>query len=248
MRGIRTTLVVLACFCGVPQLPAQRAQIQFHGTPASVTSPRIDGRLVGIPASVTDPTFVDPQFLPGTRFRSGMRFGFSGGIGVEHESPEFEALEELREHSIQSLFPVYVPYYGAPYPYQYNSSYYPPVQSPPPQTIVIVLRDERAHSSRNYYDPPDPDTGDEPKRIPAGEHPGAQGKSSSAESIPAQLPMTTLVYHDGHKSEVRNYAIVGANLIDLTKIPIMKKIPLALLDLEATRRQNEELGIEFRLP
>jgi len=61
-------------------------------------------------------------------------------------------------------------------------------------------------------------------------------------------PMTTLVYRDGHKTEVRNYAIVGANLMDLTKTPVIKKIPLASLDLEATRHENEENGVEFHLP
>jgi hypothetical protein len=63
-----------------------------------------------------------------------------------------------------------------------------------------------------------------------------------------QLPMTTLVYRDGHKAELRNYAIVGSNLIDLTKSSLLKKIPLASLDLEATRRENEENGVDFHLP
>jgi hypothetical protein len=62
------------------------------------------------------------------------------------------------------------------------------------------------------------------------------------------FPMTTLVFRDGHKSEVRNYAIVGSNLIDLTKSQVMKKIPLASLDLDATRKENEDNGIDFHLP
>ena len=171
----------------------------------------------------------------------------SGGIEGEHESREFEELEELHEHR-NSFFPVYVPYYGTPYPYQYNSSYYPRTQTLPPQTIVIVLKDERAYSSGEDSHSREPDTGNEAKRGLVREQPTTQGKSSLAESTAAELPKTTLVYRDGHKSEVRSYAIVGANLIDLTTSPVMKKIPLELLDLEATRRQNEEEGIEFRLP
>jgi hypothetical protein len=36
--------------------------------------------------------------------------------------------------------------------------------------------------------------------------------------------------------------------MDLTKTPLIKKIPLASLDLEATRHQNEENGVDFHLP
>jgi len=41
---------------------------------------------------------------------------------------------------------------------------------------------------------------------------------------------------------------VGGNLIDLTKSSLLKKIPLTSLDLEATRRENEENGVDFHLP
>jgi hypothetical protein len=56
------------------------------------------------------------------------------------------------------------------------------------------------------------------------------------------------VYRDGHKSELRNYAIVGPDLLDLTKSPVIKRIPLASLDLGATRRENEQNGVDFYLP
>jgi hypothetical protein len=56
------------------------------------------------------------------------------------------------------------------------------------------------------------------------------------------------VFRDGHKAEIRNYAIVGSNLIDLGRGSAMKKIPLASLDIEATRKENEENGLDLHLP
>jgi hypothetical protein len=145
-----------------------------------------------------------------------------------------------------------VPYYGgygAPY-FDYSDYEQQPVE-PQQQAVqpqVIIIKEDGAQSSDNSR---------------YGEHSfdGGEGNRSSdhdqiAQSKPASPPevsedpgpMTTLVYLDGHKTEVRNYAIVGANLMDLTKTPVIKKIPLASLDLEATRHENEENGVEFHLP
>jgi hypothetical protein len=57
--------------------------------------------------------------------------------------------------------------------------------------------------------------------------------------------MTTLVFRDGHKAEVQNYAIIGDNLIDVTRSAVIKKIPLSPLDLDETRRVNEANGVDF---
>jgi hypothetical protein len=69
---------------------------------------------------------------------------------------------------------------------------------------------------------------------------------SSAAVADAPQP-TTLVFKDGHKLEVINYAIIGSTLFDMTP-GHARKVPLADLDLEATREQNEERGVTFQLP
>jgi hypothetical protein len=56
-----------------------------------------------------------------------------------------------------------------------------------------------------------------------------------------------LVFKDGHQLEVANYAIVGSTLYDLTG-GRRQKIPLADLDLTATAKQNEDRGVDFRIP
>jgi hypothetical protein len=221
--------IVGLLLCVVPAV-AQHSGIQFHGTPASVTSPGIDGRPRGIAASVTDPTFTTSLTNAGH---------VPGNFAGHHH------------HRSTPVFAVpYYGYYGLP---SYDSSEYEqsqPQQPPPPQ--VIVIREESSSSN----------TGDEDSHY--GEHSfnsleenreSSHDRAPQAQLAPAPkvaeeelLPMTTLVYRDGHKSEVRNYAIVGGNLIDLTKSPVMKKIPLDSLDLVATRHENEENGVDFHLP
>lgn len=68
----------------------------------------------------------------------------------------------------------------------------------------------------------------------------------SQESVTDQ-PSTVLIFKDGHKQEVKNYAIVGATLYDLTE-GRTRKVQLAELDLPATVKQNDERGVTFDLP
>jgi hypothetical protein len=63
---------------------------------------------------------------------------------------------------------------------------------------------------------------------------------------PAQ-PDTVLVFKDGHKQQVSNYAIVGASLFDLSS-GRRQKIAISDLDVAATQKANEDQGIEFKLP
>ena len=56
-----------------------------------------------------------------------------------------------------------------------------------------------------------------------------------------------LVFKDGHKLEVGNYAIVGATLFDLTP-GHPRKIALDEIDLNGTQKENDDRGIIFRLP
>jgi hypothetical protein len=66
------------------------------------------------------------------------------------------------------------------------------------------------------------------------------------EPVVAQ-PATVLVFKDGHRSDVGNYAIVGDTLFDFAE-GRARKILLADLDLPATRKANDERGVEFTVP
>ncbi len=109
---------------------------------------------------------------------------------------------------------------------------------PPPQTEqdplanqlgnlaaeVESLREDQARRDFQgpvYYEPPSP-----------------------AQEMP---PTTVLVYRDGHKVEVQNYAIAGKTLWVFFD-QRTRQIPLAELDLPATQRVNEDHGVDFDTP
>jgi hypothetical protein len=60
-------------------------------------------------------------------------------------------------------------------------------------------------------------------------------------------PSTVLVFKDGHEQEVKNYAIIGATLYELSDGRTLK-VELAQLDLPATVKHNDDRGVAFQLP
>ena len=58
---------------------------------------------------------------------------------------------------------------------------------------------------------------------------------------------TQLVFRDQHTEEIQNYAIVGQTLWVFTE-DRTKKILLAELDLPATKKANDERGVDFQIP
>lgn len=72
--------------------------------------------------------------------------------------------------------------------------------------------------------------------------------ASAAASQPAQPEdPSVLVFRDGHRLEVKNYAIVGDTLYDFTP-GHTRKVPLSQLDLTATVKANDDRGVDFVLP
>jgi hypothetical protein len=57
---------------------------------------------------------------------------------------------------------------------------------------------------------------------------------------------TVLVFRDGHKQQVTNYAIMGDTLYVFDQA--RKKIALADLDMAATVKANDDQGLEFKVP
>ncbi len=82
---------------------------------------------------------------------------------------------------------------------------------------------------------------------PAAPQPERQVPESMSQPVPRENPLTVLVFHDGHQTETRNYAVVG-NTIWILSEKRSEKIPLADLDLEKTQQVNENRGVEFTIP
>jgi len=207
-----------------------QARAQINGAPSSVTSPGFGGRPVnGPPASVTS---LGPRgYAPGDAVR------FSGQNGRHDHDGDGR---RHHHHYVEYAPPVVY----APIPYAIDigatedndeatadddSNY----QGGP------TIFDRRGAGAESYI-PPVKDTRSRP---PAS---ASATADPAAEDDPPQEP-TLLVFKDGHKLEVGNYAIVGATLFDLTP-GHPRKVPLADLDLTATQKVNEDRGVVFRLP
>lgn len=75
-----------------------------------------------------------------------------------------------------------------------------------------------------------------------------RSQQSSGQSKIAEIRAeTVLVYRDGHTEEVQNYAIIGKTIWIFNESRA-RKIALSELDLPATKRDNEDRGIDFVLP
>jgi hypothetical protein len=205
-------------------VPASHAQI--NGTPASVTSPGFGGRPVnGTPASVTS---LGPRgFAPNSRVTfSGPRAPRDGEVHHRH-------------HYVQYAPPVV---YAVPVPYAVDIGASDDEADPAPDENYQggpTIFDRRGAGAASYVPP----VRNAPTPHAVAD---AEADASPPDPDPPQEP-TLLVFKDGRKLEVGNYAIVGQTIFDLTP-GHARKISLTELDLESTRQQNEERGITFQLP
>ena len=64
-------------------------------------------------------------------------------------------------------------------------------------------------------------------------------------AIPEPKPASTiLVFRDGHQMEVQNYAVMGA-MVWVLGDQTTRKVALAELDMDVTRKLNADRGVEF---
>ena len=198
-----------------------QAQAQINAPPSSVTSRGVGGRPVnGPPASVTS---VGPR---GYAPSGHVPHATNGTHGANH-----------RRHDGTYVAPYL---YAYPVPYAVDNSYAADDPDAGDNDLNYqggpTVFDRRGSGAFSYI-PPVED-------VPSTH--SSQADDSSSDADPS-LPPTLLVFKDGHKLEIGNYAIQGSTLFDLTP-GHPRKIALADLDLEATRQQNEERGVVFQLP
>jgi hypothetical protein len=141
------------------------------------------------------------------------------------------------------FYPFSYPYtYPFPYTPPLGSPYYPEVPYSEPQVVpsydlptgqlvgeiqelrnqVQQLSDELT-AARAYAVPPPPSN---------PEPPG---------------PPTVLVFNDGHRIETRGYAVSGTTVWTLDEGNV-RKFPLSDLNLPRTQAENQQRGIEFKIP
>ena len=159
-----------------------------------------------------------------------------GGIAFGHH-PGFVNGSRNRDFHRHHYYPGIVgPYYGWGYPYY--GSYYP--------------YDTYDSNDSNDYQQNQAVVDSTPDYDRYGDHSVNESRSAPRQAQAPAAPAaeqdpTVLVFRDGHKQEVRNYAIVGQMLWDFSAKGT-HKIPLADLDLDTTRKLNDERGVDFVLP
>jgi hypothetical protein len=198
-------------------------EAQINGVPPSVTSPGFGGRPInGIPPSVTS---LGPR-------------GFTPGPNVAFPiapHPHRNGNEHRRHRDNNYAYPLI---YAVPVPYVVDNDVVDDSgEDDPDYQGGPTVFDRRGSGASSYI----PGVRDVP---PAHSSPAVEDPPS--DPAPAQEP-TVLVFKDGRQVDVGNYAIVGAVLIDLTP-GHSRRIAIADLDLDATRRQNENRGVIFQLP
>ena len=81
----------------------------------------------------------------------------------------------------------------------------------------------------------------------SGESGQGSGSGAGAGSDGLQHPKVTLVFKDGHKLQVQNYAITQTRIL-VTDNNTERDYPLKALDISATAATNDAAGVEFHLP
>lgn len=232
LAGVRFRFVLLGLLALF--VACAPVQAQINGVPASVTSYGFGGRTnpnPGVRASVTS---LGPNGY-GSRVGAGSFLDccYNFFMPAEPNPPLFSGRRhhhgERGPSAVEVVEPVYIPY-AVPYAEEDDDD---------PAEVEPV----RAPGHWNTETPAKRGSGGDMASRDAG---GAEAPAKTEEPVVAQ-PSTVLVFKDGHTSDVLNYAIVGDTLFDFG-LGRTHKIPLADLDLPATRKANDDRGVEFKVP
>ncbi len=203
---------------------------QVNGVPPSVTSIGFGGRFInGVPPSVTS---LGPNGYGNLPFLDGCCANFllpatpnpSPFSGHRHRRKKDDKDKDL----VGIIEPVYIPY-GVPSADEAEAD-----DDPPPD---IAYAPGAGPLSADFLS----------KRAVSHDSIANNDPVSEAEKPVTAQPSTVLVFKDGHRSDVLNYAVVGDTLFVLAT-DRTRKILLADLDLPATRKANDDRGVDFQIP
>jgi hypothetical protein len=217
-----------------------------------------ESQVRGIPPSVT-------SLAPGRPLLPGPSVTSLGPHGWSHTPPLLGSRHFLRNGFGRGAFggggqvwPVFVPMYTP-----YASPLYPMIYAEPDEGYT----DSYANDASSLY-MPDPNyagvyglrppsqlrnqtsSSDVREPQPATAATATQPVSPIVQQPPSPArpqPTTVLVFKDGRKLEVENYVIQGETLFNLGDSG-PRKIALADLDVNKTVSENDNRGVEFKLP
>jgi hypothetical protein len=231
------------------------------GTLSAVGLPQIHGVPAGATSLSNTNTLPHPSGIPASATSLGPR-----GFGSAPQRFQFGTVRDGREHHARRIIiPVPVPLYSyGAYPYLYPYDYSgsvdmstadyrtEPVTSPltPPQIVVAPVQQPPqviVIDNRGVRDATDEETQDAIATRKSAKKPKAEVKEEARLEAEDVGPMTVLVFRDGTRKEVKNYAIMGKELIELGS-GSLHRFPIADIDLAATQKENDVRGLDFKLP
>jgi hypothetical protein len=234
-------LTAVAVFLAV--LPAFA---QIHGTPPSITSfgatgigfmPRPSITSLGpFGWQVPNQFFPNQPFFPGGVI-PGLTGPFPGPFGVPFTGPFGGPFNGGNRPGVS---PVVI---SAPYPVPYPVV----VMGDPSDPADLVNGQDPRTTPMNYTPARNPNSAAvAPVPSLSGQAVGNPSPAAAPQPVADQQP-TVLVFRNGKRLEVRNYAIVGNEIVNLSGTG-PRKIAVSDLDLNATSRVNDDRAVNFRLP
>jgi hypothetical protein len=221
----------------VRPLPVPTGRPQVGGPPVREVMP---GRIIPMgPPGFGRPVFRRPVFGPGHFASRHFQFSF-GNLGRRcFSDPFFDPLFCQQFLFRHSFFPSFSPFFSVPvftgfpsYSVMQEAAATTSAQQSELQSEIEQLRAEidrlREEEDLRYQ---------------------SQQERQAAPAKPAHSPEekaspTTLVFRNGRRMEVQNYAVVGKTFWIFTE-QRATKVPFSELDLEASRKVNAERGMEF---
>jgi hypothetical protein len=207
--------------------PPARTTINGHflGPAPSVTS--LAGRYLPppLPSVTSIPNYGYAQWYPNAPYYNGSYRGRGNGYG-------------RNGYGYSYAVPYYIPMDGYGYDYVGGPDVYsgPPIGPDPMMHMVVEQPPVR-------YPYAEPDAAQAP---PGYAPPRAPDQQPAAVHDAKPNEPSVLVFRDGHRQEVSNYAIMGQTVYVFDKGA--RKIALADLDVAATVKANDDRGLEFNIP
>lgn len=245
----------------------QAAQVESHGVPASVLSPTSPGVAHGTPASVNSPT---TPIVPGRAIVDARHFRVRFGsprprhprrdaqlIPVPIFIPAYPLTGDYAADSEQA--PADQTTAGDPESDSSSTSssstdsealreaYYRGAHDALAQQRTDSRYGDHYLDSREKGQSSSAGSKDRAQPQPKEAAPEPDEDSQAKQDAPDNVPATIFIFKDGHKLETQNYAIQGQTLFDFSNNQL-RKIKLADLDLDATRKANDNLGITVKFP
>lgn len=222
---------------------------QINGIPPSVTSIAPGRTTPNIPPSVTS---LGPLGFAKTCCFGTRTLQPSHSPAAHH--PHGQGNRNFLRGVVPVGVPVAVPVYVGDYPEGYDENGAAEAEQPEAESAGPTIFER---NFRGTYDPATGESGTpyrlaEPRPRPpansaANDSSSPDGNNSGEAVTGVSEPASILVFRDGHKQEISNYAIINDTLYDLSS-GRAHKIPLAELDLAATVRANDDRGVDFTLP